>query len=359
MTERTVGPAGRGPEGPRREPGVRRADGRAVAGADDRARRPTAWSPTCWPTWTVGWTGSGRRGTTGCCGSAPGRGRSVESVRDRQRRGGWPTSLATTLGQEVPDAFAVELDLDLAAPVPDGVEPKAAQTRIEGIRLSPEPGAGPGRRGRARRAAGAGRRGRGRSPPALRRPDRAAGGQHLGGQGRVPLGQPVPRRHRRPPGPGLRAGRADRQAGRGLHRRGSRRAPALGLRRRPAPGPAPGAPGLRRRGLAGAGGGAAPPAALHRAGGRGRPRLRLGRRAPAPRPGQPGPRRPAAVRRRRGGRSRAGRPVGGPHLPDHRAGLGARARPPTPRARRPRPPSWAGSTPPARPWASRPGPSTR
>ncbi|HEY8060837.1 MAG TPA: hypothetical protein VID94_18870 [Acidimicrobiales bacterium] len=46
-------------------------------------------------------------------------------------------ALATTLGQEVPDAFALELDLDLAAPVPEGIEPKAAQTRIEGIRLSP------------------------------------------------------------------------------------------------------------------------------------------------------------------------------------------------------------------------------
>jgi hypothetical protein len=45
--------------------------------------------------------------------------------------------LATTLGQEVPDAFAIELDLDLAAPVPEGTEPKAAQTRIEGVRLSP------------------------------------------------------------------------------------------------------------------------------------------------------------------------------------------------------------------------------
>lgn len=46
-------------------------------------------------------------------------------------------ALATTSGQEVPDAFALELDLDVAAPVPDGVEPMAAQTRIEGVRLSP------------------------------------------------------------------------------------------------------------------------------------------------------------------------------------------------------------------------------
>ncbi len=50
-------------------------------------------------------------------------------------------ALATTVGQEIPDAFALEVDLDLAAPVADGVEPKAAQARIEGIRLSP--GLGP------------------------------------------------------------------------------------------------------------------------------------------------------------------------------------------------------------------------
>jgi hypothetical protein len=49
-------------------------------------------------------------------------------------------ALATTVGQEVPDALALELDLDLGAPVPDGVEPMAAQTRIEGIRLSPDLG---------------------------------------------------------------------------------------------------------------------------------------------------------------------------------------------------------------------------
>ncbi len=50
-------------------------------------------------------------------------------------------ALATTVGQEIPDAFAVAVDLDLTAPVAEGVEPKAAQVRIEGIRLSP--GLGP------------------------------------------------------------------------------------------------------------------------------------------------------------------------------------------------------------------------
>jgi hypothetical protein len=47
-------------------------------------------------------------------------------------------SLATTVGQEVPDAFALELQLDLSEPT--SVEPRAAQARIEGIRLSPELG---------------------------------------------------------------------------------------------------------------------------------------------------------------------------------------------------------------------------
>ena len=60
----------------------------------------------------------------------------VESVRI-DRAESLANALATTLGQEVPDAFALQLDLDLAGPVPDGIEPKAAQTRIEGIRLSP------------------------------------------------------------------------------------------------------------------------------------------------------------------------------------------------------------------------------
>ncbi len=45
-------------------------------------------------------------------------------------------ALATTVGQEVPDAFALALDLDLSAPT--DVEPRAAQARIEGIRLSPD-----------------------------------------------------------------------------------------------------------------------------------------------------------------------------------------------------------------------------
>ncbi len=49
---------------------------------------------------------------------------------------GLAAALATTVGQEVPDAFSIELDLDLAAP--SDVEPRAAQARIEGIRLSPD-----------------------------------------------------------------------------------------------------------------------------------------------------------------------------------------------------------------------------
>jgi len=62
-------------------------------------------------------------------------GASVEPVRvdsDEALAG----SLATTAGQEVPDAFALALDLDLSAPT--SVEPRTAQARIEGIRLSPE-----------------------------------------------------------------------------------------------------------------------------------------------------------------------------------------------------------------------------
>jgi hypothetical protein len=51
---------------------------------------------------------------------------------------GLVAALATTLGQEVPDAFALELALDLTAPIPSGVEPRAAQARIEGVRLSPD-----------------------------------------------------------------------------------------------------------------------------------------------------------------------------------------------------------------------------
>ena len=47
-------------------------------------------------------------------------------------------SLATTVGQEIPDTFALELDLDLTEPT--GVEPRAAQARIEGVRLSPDLG---------------------------------------------------------------------------------------------------------------------------------------------------------------------------------------------------------------------------
>ncbi len=53
---------------------------------------------------------------------------------------GLVAALATTAGQEVPDTFALELDVDLGAPVPEGVEPMTAQTRIEGIRLSPDLG---------------------------------------------------------------------------------------------------------------------------------------------------------------------------------------------------------------------------
>jgi hypothetical protein len=49
--------------------------------------------------------------------------------------------LATTVGQEVPDAFALRLDLDLDDPVPGGVEPQAARPRVEGLRLSPDLGA--------------------------------------------------------------------------------------------------------------------------------------------------------------------------------------------------------------------------
>src|SRR5215212_5283289 len=45
-------------------------------------------------------------------------------------------ALATTVGQEVPDTFALELDLDLAALTE--AEPRAAQARIEGVRLSPD-----------------------------------------------------------------------------------------------------------------------------------------------------------------------------------------------------------------------------
>lgn len=50
-------------------------------------------------------------------------------------------ALATTAGQLVPDAFALRLDLDLGAPVPDGLEPREAREQIEGVRLSP--GLGP------------------------------------------------------------------------------------------------------------------------------------------------------------------------------------------------------------------------
>ncbi len=49
--------------------------------------------------------------------------------------------LATTVGQEVPDAFALRLELDLDGPVPEGVEPRIASPRVEGVRLSPELGA--------------------------------------------------------------------------------------------------------------------------------------------------------------------------------------------------------------------------
>lgn len=45
-------------------------------------------------------------------------------------------TLATTTGREVPDAFALELALDLTEPTE--VEPRAAQARIEGVRLSPD-----------------------------------------------------------------------------------------------------------------------------------------------------------------------------------------------------------------------------
>jgi Thiamine pyrophosphate enzyme, central domain len=49
--------------------------------------------------------------------------------------------LATTVGQEVPDAFALRLDLDLDDAVPEGVEPQTASPRVEGLRLSPDLGA--------------------------------------------------------------------------------------------------------------------------------------------------------------------------------------------------------------------------
>jgi hypothetical protein len=45
-------------------------------------------------------------------------------------------TLATTTGQEVPGAVAVKLALDLTEPT--SVEPRAAQARIEGLRLSPD-----------------------------------------------------------------------------------------------------------------------------------------------------------------------------------------------------------------------------
>jgi len=46
-------------------------------------------------------------------------------------------ALATTAGQLVPDAFALELDLDLGAPVPEGAAPREATEQVEGVRLSP------------------------------------------------------------------------------------------------------------------------------------------------------------------------------------------------------------------------------
>lgn len=45
-------------------------------------------------------------------------------------------ALATTIGQELPDAFALEVDLDLAAPTT--VEPQVALAKVEGIRLAPD-----------------------------------------------------------------------------------------------------------------------------------------------------------------------------------------------------------------------------
>jgi Thiamine pyrophosphate enzyme, central domain len=48
--------------------------------------------------------------------------------------------LARTVGQQVPDAFALRVDLALDQPVSQGVEPLAAIARVDGLRLSPSLG---------------------------------------------------------------------------------------------------------------------------------------------------------------------------------------------------------------------------
>ena len=75
---------------------------------------------------TGGWTGSGRRWHDRVLRVSSRPGALVESVRIDGAES-LANALATTLGQEVPDAFALELDLDLAGPVPEGIEPKAAR----------------------------------------------------------------------------------------------------------------------------------------------------------------------------------------------------------------------------------------
>ena len=249
---------------------------------------------------------------------------------------GGDSSLAPMRDESVGDLLR-DLSADLArafadVPLPPALAalaPAATEHRRRPV------GPGPGRlrsaRDPTRGARGSRRAAAPRRPARVRGERQRLGGEHLGREGRLRLGQPAPHGHVRTPGPRLRAARVRRlrRDPRHRHRRGRvpvgavRARPGRSRSRRPTSASSPTRVPRRSHELE-------PNALFDRLAAVAQPGLR--QRSDPPPSGARGDG-PQAVARTRHGRDRrpgTGRTLGRAHLPDRRAEVGrgpARARP--------------------------------
>ena len=201
--------SGRRGSSARRRPGISGVPGLRMSWS--KIRRSPSCSPTravasvaarvsrCSPGAAAAWLPAGRHGRGA---RRRGRRRSADRAggvgRRRGVRGRRVRAWISTSTRRRPDLEPVKLDGEVQA--------STLATDMAGVCMVVVGGPGVVRHDAVARAA------RGRGAPRRRR------GQHLGREGRVPLGQPVPSRHGRAAGARRRAGRADLGGARDRHR---------------------------------------------------------------------------------------------------------------------------------------------